>query len=277
MRRRLYSVVSIVLLAAGWISIEDRSLAQSLPLNPPFFTAAGIVQGATQTAETLAPNTIATIYGTNLSWTTHILTAADLNGGTLPTSLDGVSVYVHNIESNLLYVSPSQINFLIPYELTVTSAEVLVARQGIAGPLGPDGLPSVKIQLATTSPAFFQFYGNFAVAEHADGSVITAAAPAQAGETIVLYAAGLGRTVPDSSSGVLPTGAATILYASQMQILVNGASLPEGSIQYAGVTPGYAGLYQINVVLPDVLPPDPQIQVVIGTEASPPAIQLFAN
>src|ERR1035438_9304702 len=98
MRRRLYSVVSIVFLTAGWLSIEDRSLAQSLPLNPPFFTAAGIVQGATQTAETLAPNTIATIYGTNLSWTTHILTAADLNGGTLPTSLDGVSVYVHNIE-----------------------------------------------------------------------------------------------------------------------------------------------------------------------------------
>jgi uncharacterized protein (TIGR03437 family) len=277
MRRRLYSVISIVLLVAGCLSTGNESLAQSLPLNPPFFTAAGIVQGATQVAQTLAPNTIATIYGTNLSWTTHILVAADLNGGTLPTSLDGVSVYVHNIESNLLYVSPTQINFLIPYELTVASAEVVVARQGIAGPIGPDGLPSVKIQMTTVAPGFFQWNGNFALAQHADGSLIDPGSPAQPGETIVLYAAGLGRTVPDSSSGVVPTAAATILYASQLQIMLNGVALPGASVQYAGVTPGYAGLYQINVVLPAVLPPNPQIQIVMGTEASPPAIQLYAN
>ena len=270
-RRRHYSVVSIV------VSVASLGFAQSLPLNPPFFTAAGIVQGATQTTAILAPNTIATIYGTNLSWTTHILTVADLNGGTLPTSLDGVTVYVHNIACNLLYVSPGQINFLIPYELTVTSAEVLVARQGIAGPMGANGLPSVNIVLATTSPAFFQWNGNFAVAQHANGILITATAPAQAGETIVLYAAGLGRTVPDSSSGAIPKSAATILYASQLQILLNGSPLPEGSVQYAGATPGFAGLYQINVVLPDVLPPDPNIQVAIGTQVSPPAIQLYAN
>src|ERR1700685_2809987 len=170
MRQRHNSVVLIILIAsrlliADWLLIENRSFAQSLPLNPPFFTAAGIVQAATQTAQPLAPNTIATIYGTNLSWTTHILTAADLNGGTLPTSLDGVSVYVHNIECNLLYISPGQINFLISYELTVTSAEVVVARQGIAGPMGADGLPSVTIPLATTSPGFFQWNGNFAVAQ----------------------------------------------------------------------------------------------------------------
>jgi uncharacterized protein (TIGR03437 family) len=270
-RRRHYSVVSIV------VSVASLGFAQSLPLNPPFFTAAGIVQGATQTTAILAPNTIATIYGTNLSWTTHILTAADLNGGTLPTSLDGVTVYVHNIACNLLYVSPGQINFLIPYELTVTSAEVLVARQGIAGPIGINGLPSVNIPLATTSPAFFQWNGNFAVAEHADGSLISPASSAQAGETIVLFAAGLGRTVPDSSSGAIPTSAATILYASQLQILLNGSPLAEGSVQYAGVTPGFAGLYQINVALPDDLPPNPNIQVVIGTQVSPPTIQLYAD
>jgi uncharacterized protein (TIGR03437 family) len=83
--------------------------------------------------------------------------------------------------------------------------------------------------------------------------------------------------VPDSSSGAIPKSAATILYASQLQILLNGSPLPEGSVQYAGATPGFAGLYQINVVLPDVLPPDPNIQVAIGTQVSPPAIQLYAN
>jgi uncharacterized protein (TIGR03437 family) len=71
--------------------------------------------------------------------------------------------------------------------------------------------------------------------------------------------------------------AMTILYASQLQIFVNGDLLPPASVQYAGVTPGCAGLYQINVALPDVLPPDPAIQVVIGTQASPQGIQLFTE
>jgi hypothetical protein len=52
----------------------------------PSYTAAGIVNAATQTAGILASNTIATIYGTNLSRTTHTVDSGDLNGGTLPTA-----------------------------------------------------------------------------------------------------------------------------------------------------------------------------------------------
>ncbi len=94
---------------------------------------------------------------------------------------------------------------------------------------------------------------------------------------MVLYAAGLGRTVPDLSSGVLPQSAATILYASQLQILLNGTAVPQASIYYAGVTPGFAGLYQINVALPNDVSPDPAIQIVIGSQVSPPSIQLYVN
>ena len=75
---------------------------------------------------------------------------------------------------------------------------------------------------------------------------------------------------------ILPAGTAKFAQ-TEYPILLNGSPLPWGSIQYAGVTPGFAGLYQINVVLPDVLPSNPQIQVVIGTQASPPAILLFTN
>ncbi|HTA45127.1 MAG TPA: IPT/TIG domain-containing protein [Bryobacteraceae bacterium] len=245
--------------------------------NAPFFTAAGVVQAATQTAGPLAPNTIATIYGTNLSWSTQAVTAADLNSGTLPTSLAGVTVYVNNMQSNLVYVSPAQINFLVPYEITATSATVIVARQGVAGPCGPDGKPSAIVPLAVTAPGFFEWNGNFAVAEHADGSLITPDAAAQPGEIVVLYATGLGRTVPDSSSGAVPQRAAPILYQSQLQILVNTIPLPHESVLYAGVTPGFAGLYQINVRLPEDMSANPQIQVSIGDEISPASVQLYAN
>jgi uncharacterized protein (TIGR03437 family) len=276
-RRRHSTILIRCWLMCGCALAIAATPETTIAPNGPFFTAASIVQAATQTAGTLAPNTIATIYGMNLSWTTHAVTAADLNGGTLPTSLDGVTVIVEGILSNLLYVSPGQINFLIPYELTGPTAQVLVLRQGVAGPYGPDDKPAVTIPMATTAPGFFEWNGNFAVAEHADGSLITATAPAQAGEVVVLFAAGLGRTVPDSTSGRVPTIAATILYASEMQILLNGVPQPAASINYAGVTPGFAGLYQINLQLPDVLPANPEIQIAFGAQASPATVLLYTN
>jgi uncharacterized protein (TIGR03437 family) len=244
--------------------------APDLTLNPPSYSAAGIVNAATQTAETLAPNTIATIYGTNLSWTTHAVTGTDLNGGTLPNSLEGVTVYVNGISSNLYFVSPSQINFLIPYDIVASSGIVYVTRQGVAG-------PGVTIPLANTSPGFFEWNGNFALAEHADGSVITASDPAQPGEVVVLYAGGLGRTSPDVPAGYIVSVATSILYEAELQILVNGNPCPASSIQYAGLAPGFAGLYQINLLLPSALPPDPAIQMVMGTQASPGAVLLYVQ
>lgn len=236
----------------------------------PFYTAGSIAQAASNISEALAPNTIASIYGLNLSYDTHAVTLADLNNRSLPTSLDGVTVYVNNILANLIFVSPGQINFLTPYEITTSSATVFVSRQGVTGPV-------VTIQLAQTSPAFFEWSGNFAVAEHADGSVISPDSPARPGETVVLYAAGLGRTSPDQIAGAPPQSAATILYLSQLQILLNGSPCPPESILYAGVTPGYAGLYQINLQLPATLPPNPEIQIVIGSQMSPQAVQLPAQ
>jgi uncharacterized protein (TIGR03437 family) len=236
----------------------------------PYYTAAGIVNAATQTAEILAPNTIATIYGTNLSWTTHAVDAGDLQGGWLPFSLEGVTVYVNGIAGSLFFVSPGQINFLIPYEIVSPTATVAVARQGVAG-------PPATIPLATTSPGFLEWNGNFAVAQHADGSLISSSSPAQPGEIVVLYAVGLGRSVPDVDSGHIVFQATSILYASQLQILLNGQPCPSSSIYYAGLTPGYAGLYQVNLRLPDVLPPNPSIQMVMGTQASPGAILLYAQ
>jgi uncharacterized protein (TIGR03437 family) len=244
-------------------ALGDLSTASTAP----FYSAASIVNAATQTAGYLAPNTIATIYGTNLSWTTGAVAVGDLNSGRLPTSLEGVTVYVNGLTSNLFFVSPGQINFLIPYELLTSSITVYVARQGVAG-------PPAKIPFAATAPGFFEWNGNFAVAEHANGTIISSSAPAQPGEIVVLFAAGMGRTIPDISSGQSVSRPTSIFYASQLQILLNGDPCPSSSIRYAGLTPGFAGLYQINLRLPDVLPPDPTIQIVIGTQASPPWVQL---
>jgi len=244
--------------------------AQSPTATDPSYTADSIVNAATQVPGTLAPNTIATIYGKNLSWTTHAVTAGDLDGGTLPDALEGVSVYVNGILSNLFFVSPGQINFLIPYEIVGSGATVVVERQGIVG-------PAVTIPLATTSPGLFEWNGNFALAEHADGSLVTAVAPAQPGEVIVLYAAGLGRTIPDVASGHIVSTATSILYESELQILLNGQPCPASSIWYAGLAPGFAGLYQINLELPQELAVNPQIQISMAAQSGPANVELYAQ
>jgi uncharacterized protein (TIGR03437 family) len=269
-RSRRHSTRLLFGCALALFEISTATADLSTASTAPSYSGASIVHAATQTSDALAPNTIATIYGTNLSWTTHAVATGDLRGGALPTTLEGVTVYVNGISSSLFFVSPSQINFLIPYDLLVPSATVYVARQGVAG-------PPATIHLSNTAPGFFQWNGNFAVAEHADGSLISSSAPARPGEIVVLFAAGLGRTAPDVPSGHVVSIPTTILYASQLRILLNGEPCPASNIYYAGLTPGFAGLYQINLKLPDDLPPDPGIQMVIGTQASPAAIQLSAR
>jgi uncharacterized protein (TIGR03437 family) len=270
MSRRRYTAGLVAGCISSFSALSPARAQVSLSSTDPVYSAAGIVNAASQTAGPLAPNTIATIYGTNLSWTTHAVAAGDLNGGTLPVSLDGVGVYVNGILSSLFYISPGQINFLIPYDIVASSATVYVTRQGVGG------LP-VTIPMAETAPAFLEWNGNFALATHADGSLISSSAPAQAGEIIVLYAVGLGRTSPDVASGHIVSTATSILYLSEFQILLNGDPCPSSCIYYAGLAPGFAGLYQINLILPDVLPSNPAIQMVMGAQSSPGAILLYTQ
>lgn len=264
-RRHYLTCVTLALLA---LQVARADL--SVPSTAPAFTAAGVVHAATQTAEALAPNTIATIYGSHLSFTTRAVAPPDLSNGELPDSLDGVSVSVLGITCRLFFVSPGQINFLIPYELTGSSAPVKVSRQGIVS-------AAVTIQLSATAPAFFQWNGNLALATHSNGVLVSADAPAVAGETIVLYAAGLGRTSPDSVSGRVATTATALFYAAQLQILVDGIAVPAANILYAGLAPGFAGLYQINLTLPAGLRANPEIRIAIGAQSSPASILLPAG
>lgn len=233
----------------------------------PSYTAEGIVNAATQTAEALAPNAIATIYGTNLAFDTRAVAATDIVHGAMPTSLDGVAVWINSTPCSLFFVSPTQINFLVPYPLTPGTVKVFVVRDSQAG-------PEVSIQLNATSPGLFVWSGNNAVAIHLNGEVILPTSPAVPGETVVIYLAGLGRTSPDTTSGQLAIAAFPIYYLSQLQVLLDGTPCPPASVLYAGLAPGFAGLYQINLKLPADVTANPQIQVAVGAQISPPSIQL---
>jgi uncharacterized protein (TIGR03437 family) len=233
----------------------------------PLYTAQSIVNAATQTQGPLAPNTIATLYGTNLAFDVRVVASSDIVRGVMPTSLAGVGVWVNSIPCSLFYVSPTQINFLLPYQLTAGTVSLVLARDSQAG-------PTVSIQLNATSPGLFLWNGNNAVAGHLNGVALSDASPAVPGEIVVIYAEGLGRTSPDTASGQLATSAFQIYYLSQLQVLLNGIPCPPGNVLYAGLAPGFAGLYQINLRLPDDIAANPQIQVSVGPQTSAAFIQL---
>jgi uncharacterized protein (TIGR03437 family) len=187
-----------------------------------------------------------------------------VQGGSLPTSLGNipVRVLVNNQPAGLYFVSPRQVNVLVPTNLAPGRATVSVVISGRAG-------PPVNIELGTAAPALFEMGEQFVVATHANGPVVTTEAPALPGEIVVLYATGLGPTSPLTPINQLATTAATLTDMAGFQVWLDGVPVERQNILYAGVTPGFAGLYQINLRLPENCPQNPEIRVIAGNQASP--------
>ncbi len=119
--------------------------------------------------------------------------------------------------------------------------------------------------------------GSISCVTHADGTVISPYSPAKAGETVVVYAYGLGKTNPPVKTGAItPDSAPTVVptYNSlpvsfQFDFTPNArpyqeapystwrGSVRDGLPEFAGLTPGFVGLYQINIKLPEKFPPVP--------------------
>lgn len=241
------------------------------PPPAPCYTEAGIVNGASFVAGSLAPNTLASIYGSDLAWTPRPLVAEDILGGRLPVSLGGVTVHVGAYQAPLYYVSPTQINVLIPANLRPGEHVIRVVRDGWAG-------PAARIRLSDVAPALFLFDEHTPVATRPDFSVITPDSPAAAGEYVILWATGLGETVPYVRSyDELPLSAAPLARRNEFQVLVDGQAVDSSRIDYAGVAPGFGGLYQINFRLPETLSANPEVRIALGTSFSPSGIRLPAG
>jgi len=235
----------------------------------PAYSAASIVNSAHSLAGALAPNTIVTLYGENLAFQTRGVSPAELSQGRLPTTLTGtgVRVLIQNIPAGLYYVSPKQINLLIPGELLAGLARLQVVQDGRTGPV-------VQIRLRSAAPALYQFDAETAIAVRPGGTLATAQTPARPGEVVVLYATGLGEVVPPLAAGEIPRGPAPLKRLHEFVIFLDGQLVEASNVLYAGVTPGFAGLYQINLRLPASAGKNPEVRVAVGEECSPPGVRL---
>src|ERR1700694_270877 len=112
------------------------AMLAAAPHTTPTYSTASIVNAADNQSGPLAPNCIATIYGTGLAYTTRALAASDIRNNALPTVLPGTGlrVLVSGIPAGIYYVSPTQINFLVPANLLPGPADIQIALDGLAGP-----------------------------------------------------------------------------------------------------------------------------------------------
>ena len=234
-----------VTISSGTAANAPLTVAVTLTVSAaaPAIVVTDVVNGASY-LPAIAPNTWITVRGTLLSDTTRPWTGDDFQNGKLPTALDGVSVSIDGIPAYVAYVSPTQINALSPLDSARGSVPVTVRN-------GHGSSAPVSASLNAVAPAFFLVGAQLPVATHADGSLVgtpdlaPGASPAKPGETIVLYGAGFGPTSPPTPAGILAVGVASLAAPPTAQI--GGAP---ATVAFAGIIS--PGLYQINLVVPDV-------------------------
>jgi uncharacterized protein (TIGR03437 family) len=257
----LFAGVVVSYSAAGAGSV---TFVATVPTGQPGITT---VVNAASLLPNIAPYSLVTIMGSNLASTTDTWNTS-IAAGTLPTSLDGVSVMVGGTPAYISYISPAQINFLVPQ--TSSTGTVSITAKNSFG-------TSAAFTVASSqyAPAIFAWPGNQAVALHQDltdavkagtfaGLATTSAKP---GETIILYGTGFGPTAPAAPTGtVIPVGT-TYATTSLPTVTLNNAPVP---VLGAALVAGSAGLYQISIQIPSSIGTgDLQLQVSAGGVTSP--------
>jgi uncharacterized protein (TIGR03437 family) len=204
---------------------------------------------------TVAPGAIFNIYGFNLAPAAVAASAVPL-----PTSLGspGVEVLVNGRLAPLYFVSPGQINAQVPWETEPGQAQVLVRRGGTSS------RPAI-LMVQPAEPSLFALggagFGPAIAVRGTNGRLVTPDNQPAGGEVVILYASGLGPVDPPVPTG--GTGSMAVLSRATrpQRALLNGVP---ATVQFAGVAPGFVGLFQINLQLPETFSPGDVLQYFSG-------------
>jgi uncharacterized protein (TIGR03437 family) len=234
---QLNSPQGIAVDSAGNVYIADTQNSVIRVLQPSLPTvSAGGVGNAASFQPQISPGALASVFGTGFGL--GIVSPAANPG--LPTSAGGVSVTVNGQAAPLYYVSPAQINFQVPWETTVGTASVGVTVSG-------GNSNTISVPVVSAGPGLFTGNGTAIVQNYPDYSLNTASNPAPAGSTIIAYLTGSGPVNPPVADGALaptsPLATATSSYSASF----GSAS---AQVSFLGLSPGYVGLVQANIVVP---------------------------
>jgi len=225
-------------------------LAKIEPVGPPpLISPPGVVNAASYVAGS-APGGLVSVFGTGLSDAAGIVTA---NSNPLPTALAGASIDFSGTLVPMLAAAnvggQEQINFQVPFEqassptlLNGSPYLITVKRGRLLG-------FAANFQTTFQSPGIFTLSDGTAAILHADYSLVSASSPAHAGETILIYATGLGWVDPPVPTGTPAPVSPLSATVPTPIVMIGGAA---SNVQFSGLAPGFAGLYQLNVTIPKI-------------------------
>ncbi len=211
----------------------------------PLPTVNSILNGATFQPGPVAPGEIVSLFGSGLGPIPPGLLTLDASGK-VATQLGGTEVDFDGIAAPLLYVSDSQLNVVVPYEVSGTTK--------IVAKFNGNSSAVFSLQVAATSPGLFAITNK-------DGTVNSKTNPAAPGSYLVLYGTGEGQTNPGGIDGSV----ANSVYPKPVLPVLIQIGGQAANVLYAGAAPGFvAGVLQINVALPAGLSGASQMQINIG-------------
>jgi uncharacterized protein (TIGR03437 family) len=224
------------------------------------------------------------IYGSNFASNLWQWQGIDFNGANAPTSLAGINVSINGKPAYVWVVSSGQINAQAPADNATGQVKITVS--SCLATSNPISIQKDLLAPGLLAPPSFSINGvQYLVAFHQDGTYVGNAglingftfSPAKPGETLVTYGVGFGDVKKDSDGSNIPPG--TIAQTSNS--LANPITFSFGStpstLQYKGLAGGYVGLYQFNVVVPNVANGDVPINVTLNSVALPQKLFLTVH
>ena len=214
------------------------------------------------------------IHGSYLAPDSRSWASSDFSGTNAPTSLDGTSVAIGGQRCFISYVSPGQINALVPSNIG-TGVQPLVVTT-TAGSSATYLATVNGVQPGLLAPALLNIKSaQYVAALFSDGSYVLpagaiiglASRPAKAGDEITLYGIGFGPVSPTLSAGQIAQGGTSLTSPLTVTVGFQGIA---ATILYAGFAPGQVGLYQFNIIVPKLSSTGPApVNFTLGGQRGP--------
>jgi uncharacterized protein (TIGR03437 family) len=239
---------------------------QSNPGGVPLIFSGGAVSNTSfAPLQALAPGDIIAIFGNNLATTTKGASSLPL-----PSQLAGTRAYLGDKEMPLLLTTSGQLDAIIPFDIPLNTSHQLIVQQNELL-----SLPE-SVAVAATHPAIATQNGTGSGLGaiqlfHSDGSVVLVgpSQPAGAGDVLIIYCTGLGASNPPVASGTASPASPPSSPVNSPTVTIGGKN---AQVLGAALTPGFASLYQVNIIVPSGVVPGPDAPVIVTSDGmvSPP-------
>jgi uncharacterized protein (TIGR03437 family) len=243
----------------GTLVMSQPRFVTALFATVPYLPTGAVANGAGSTpSNAVAPGSAISIFGVNLADDVKV----NLDP-TMPQTLDGVTVSIGSRLLPLYFVSPTQINVQLPADVPAGPASLVVTTPEQAQ-------VTAGFTVAQDAPGLFSVTQNskaYALAFHADGTLVTEASPAAAGEVLTVYGTGFGPTTPARPEGLPVPASPSFVVNDPASVQVGTASFPA---QSAYALPGATGIDVVQFALGTGAPSggDYQLTVTINTVVS---------